>query len=78
MVMEMATNTTQPTEAARRAADQHGLNPDNFLNFLTNRFGHYSPQYAHEWADRINDGRAYRCADEKTRDALRDAGYRNR
>ena len=73
--MEMATNTTQPTEAARQAADQYGLNPDKFLNFLTNRFGHYSPQYAHEWADRINDGRAHRYADNQTRQALKEAGY---
>lgn len=69
-------NTTE--QAARNAAKEHDLNPDQFATFMNTRFGHYSPSYAYEWADRIATDRAFWCADAKTRDALQDAGYRNR
>ena len=62
-------------QAARNAATQYDLNPDQFITFMNNRFGHYSPRYAYEWADRIANGRAHRFVDEKTRAALQDTGY---
>jgi hypothetical protein len=77
-VKDVQVHANRTEEAARNAAKQYDLNPDQFVAFMNTRFGHYSPCYAYEWAERIAAGRAYRCADEKTRDALRDAGYRNR
>ena len=62
-------------QAVRQAADKYNLNPDQFLTFWTDRFGHYAPQYIHEWADRIAHNRAHFVADDKTQDALQQAGY---
>ena len=69
-------STTQQTrQAVRRAANEHGINPDQFLNFWQLRFGHYAPVYIHEWPDRIAHGRAHTTADDQTRQALQQAGF---
>ena len=72
---EMKT-TKQANEAARRAAEEYGLNEDKFANFWNDRFGTYSPGYARQWADRIASNRAHVLADNKTKAALNRAGFR--
>jgi hypothetical protein len=71
--MEAQANQTE--QAVRDAADRYDLNPKQFRNFWNDRFGHYAPDYIHEWADRIAHNRAHFVADEKTQEALRRAGF---
>ena len=73
-MIEMTT-TKQAEQAVRHAAEEHGLNPTKFANFWNNRFGHYAPAYAREWAERINTGCAHALADNATRDPLEQAGF---
>lgn len=67
--------TTKAEEAARHAAEEYGLNEDQFTNFWNQRFGRNDPGYAREWAERIANGRAHFVADDETLAALRQAGY---
>ena len=72
---DVQAQTTKKEQAVREAADKHDLSPEQFLTFWTDRFGHYAPHYIHEWADRIAHNRAHVVADDKTQDALQQAGY---
>ena len=72
---EVQAHKDKTEQAVREAADKHDLSPEQFLNFWKDRFGHYAPNYIHEWADRIAHNRAHVVADDKTQDALQQAGY---
>ncbi|WP_122103872.1 hypothetical protein [Halorubrum glutamatedens] len=74
-VKDVQAQTTKTDQAVRDAADKHDLNPDQFQTFWNDRFGHYAPNYIHEWADRIAHNRAHVVADDKTQEALQRAGY---
>lgn len=66
---------TRTIQSVRHAAQINGINPDKFETFWHDRFGHYAPQYAHEWAERIATGHAHTVADTETRHALHRAGF---
>lgn len=69
--IQAKTNTNQKL---REIAEAHDLNPEKFRLFWNTRFDNNDMNYAKEWAERLQQGRAHLVADRETREALRQAG----